>query len=263
MRTTPPAFTNYAIALSEGRRIQEALDVYERYLPRFPFVDGHYAYSLALLTASRLVEGWRHYEFRWLRADAKTPKQAGLAGPVWSGQSLLGRTILIHVEQGFGDVIQFVRYAPLVKALGATVLLRVARPMKILMQGIGGVDRVLDRDEVIPAYDFYINLLSLPRIFGTSLDTIPADIPYIRVDSARAQRWATRLPSGGVLRIGLVWAGNAQHPNDRFRSMDLSLLKPVLEVAGVRFVSLQKGPAAADGWDVAGRGGLGRRGCRT
>ena len=165
---------------------------------------------------------------------------------------------MIHVEQGFGDVIQFVRYAPLVKALGATVLLRVARPMKILMQGIGGIDRVLDRDEVIPAYDFYANLLSLPRIFGTSLDTIPADIPYVRDRRARAQRWATRLPSGGVLRIGLVWAGNAQHPNDRFRSMDLSLLKPALEVAGYVSCRCRKGrrhrrrdvPEGVHGWTL-------------
>ncbi|MGH7490384.1 MAG: tetratricopeptide repeat protein, partial [bacterium] len=118
-------FTNFAISLTERRRIREGLDVYERYLPQFPFVDGHYAYSLALLTAGRLREGWNQYEFRWARQDAKTPKQAGLAGPVWSGQSLRGKTILIHVEQGFGDVIQFVRYVPQVKALGATVLLRV------------------------------------------------------------------------------------------------------------------------------------------
>ena len=237
-------FTNYAIALSEARRVGEALEVYERYLPQFPFVDGHYAYSLALLTAGRLVEGWRHYEFRWLRRDAKTPKQTGLAGPLWSGQPLPGKTILIHVEQGFGDVIQFVRYAPLVKAMGPTVLLRVARPMKTLVQGIAGVDRVLDRDEIIPGYDFYINLLSLPRMFGTTLDTIPADVPYLRIDGARARQWATRLPVDDVPKIGLVWAGSAEHPNDRFRSMELSRLKPVLEVAGVRFVSLQKGPAA-------------------
>ena len=241
------AFTNYAIALSEGGRIREALEVYERYLPRFPFADGHYPYALALLTAGRLVEGWRHYEFRWLRQDAATPRHAGLAGPVWSGQALRGKTLLIHVEQGFGDVVQFVRYAAQVKALGATVLLRVARPMKTLMRGIAGIDRVLDRDEVIPPYDFYIHLLSLPRVFGTTLDSIPASIPYIRTDDVVAGRWAARLPAQGVLRVGLAWAGNTQHPNDRFRSMDLSELKGVLGVGGVRFVSLQKGEAAAAG----------------
>jgi tetratricopeptide (TPR) repeat protein/precorrin-6B methylase 2 len=235
------AFTSLAIALTENGRNPEALIVYERNLPRFPIVDGHYAYALALLRAGRLLEGWRHYEFRWLRHDAKTPKQAGLAGPLWSGQALRGKTILIHVEQGFGDVIQFVRYAPQVKALGGTVLLRVARPMKALMKDIGGVDRVLDRDEVIPAYDFYTNLLSLPRILGTTLDTIPAEPSYIQADSTRVQRWRARLPIEGLLRVGLVWAGNPEHPNDRFRSMALSMLRPILEVGGVRFVSLQKG----------------------
>ncbi len=118
-----------------------------------------------------------------------------LGWPVRFGQVrvLRGKTILLHVEQGFGDVIQFVRYAPLVKALGATVLLRVARPMKRLMQSIAGVDRILDRDEIIPPYDFYINLLSLPRIFGTTLGTIPADIPYLQFDDTQAHRWAARL----------------------------------------------------------------------
>ena len=241
------AFTSLAIALTEAQRNREGLDVYERYLPRFPFVDGHYAYSLALLTAGRLLEGWQHYEFRWLRNHAQLSKQAALTGPVWSGQTLRGKTILLHVEQGFGDVIQFVRYAAKVKALGATVLLRVARPMKTLMQGIEGVDRVLDRDEVIPEYHFYINLLSLPRVFATRASTrYPADIPYIRSDSERAQRWATQLGSGSAPRVGLVWAGNAMHPNDRFRSIAWSMLQPILEVTGVRFVSLQKGHQAAD-----------------
>jgi len=238
------AFTNYAIALSESRRVPEALAVYERYLPRFPFAEGHYAYALALLTVGQLPEGWRHYEFRWLKDSAGLATHAGLAGPVWAGQMLRGKTILLHVEQGFGDVIQFVRYAPLVKALGATVLLRVARPMKRLMQSVAGVDRILDRDDAIPPYDFYINLLSLPRIFGTTLATIPADIPYLKVENTQARLRPTELPSDGALRVGLVWAGNPVHPNDRFRSMDISVLKPVLEVAGVRFVSLQKGVAA-------------------
>jgi FkbM family methyltransferase len=116
--------------------------------------------------------------------------------------------------------------------------------MKTLMQGVQGVDRVLDRDEVIPEYHFYINLLSLPRIFATDLDTIPEDIPYIRADGARVQRWAARLRADRGPTIGLVWAGNAVHPNDRFRSIDLSMLRPILQVVGVRFVSLQKGPTA-------------------
>ncbi|HZI83970.1 MAG TPA: tetratricopeptide repeat protein, partial [Casimicrobiaceae bacterium] len=232
-------FTNFAIALSENRRNREALDVFERYLPRFPLVEAHYAYSLALLRGGRLIEGWGQYEFRWLQSDA--PTHVRLAGPVWSGQDLRGKTLLLHVEQGFGDVIQFVRYAPQVKALGAKVLLRVARPMKALLRGIAGVDRLLDRDEAIPDYDFYINLLSLPRILGTSLETIPGDFPYIRAEPERVARRAAKLPRDGRQRVGLVWAGNTQHPNDRFRSMDLGQLSAVLKVSGVRFVSLQKG----------------------
>ena len=196
-------FTNFAIALSETGATARDSKSTNAICPGLP-PSRPLRVRACAVGAGRLLEGWRHYEFRWLRHDAKTPKQAGLAGPVWSGQPLQGRTILIHVEQGFGDVIQFVRYATQVKALGATVLLRVARPMKNLLRDIAGVDRVLDRDEIIPAYDFYINLLSLPRIFGTSLDTIRSDLPYIHaeqcthasLDHEASRRWRVENRAG-------------------------------------------------------------------
>ena len=233
-------FTNYAIALTESGRNHEALALYRRYLPCHPFVDGHYAYSLALLMAGDLLEGWQQYEFRWLRQNTKPMKDASMVGPSWAGQNLAGKVMLLHVEQGFGDVFQFVRYAQYVKALGATVLLRVARSMKCLMRGTPGIDRVLDSDEPIPPYDFYINLLSLPRVFATVVDAIPAPIPYIRADAEHAAVWAGKLLTDGRCRVGMVWAGNAAHGNDRFRSMKLSMLSPLLGVEGVRFVSLAR-----------------------
>ena len=240
----PTDFTNYAIALTESGRNQEALALYRRYLPRYPLVDGHYAYSLALLMAGDLLEGWQQYEFRWLRQNTQPVKEGSLSGPTWAGQNLTGKVVLLHVEQGFGDVFQFVRYAQYVKALGATVLLRVARSMKWLMRGIRGIDHVLDSDETIPTYDFYINLLSLPRVFATVVDAIPAPIPYIKADDERTTVWAGKLLTDDRLRVGVVWAGNAVHGNDRFRSLKLSVLGPMLGVEGVRFVSLQKGAAA-------------------
>jgi precorrin-6B methylase 2 len=209
-------------------------------------VAGHNDYAYALLTAGRLAEGWNQYEFRWMRAPL-LQLRPGFDRPVWAGQELAGKVILLRAEQGFGDIIQFVRYAPQVKALGATVLLQVRDGLERLARGFAGIDQVLDRSqsESLPHFDFYINLPSLPRVFNTTLESIPAEIPYLDVDAADIVRWTSKLGQSRQIKIGLSWAGSPTHSRDRFRSMDISVLKPVLEVAGVRFVSLQKGEVAA------------------
>src|SRR5207249_8922692 len=140
-----------------------------------------------------------------------------------------------------GDVIQLVRYAPGVKALGSTVTLRISRPMKSLSRVFVGVDRVVDPDEPIPEFDFFVHLFSLPRIFGTELDSIPAVVPYIEVPMERVRRWSGRLGGEGALKVGVVWAGNPEHRNDRYRSIRWAAFSPLWQVAGVRFISLQKG----------------------
>jgi FkbM family methyltransferase len=238
-------FVNLAIGFVEDGRILEALNVFERRLPARPGIGAYYAYALALLKAGRLREGWHYYEFRRLR-DSPSLTRPESHHPVWEGQDLRGKTILLHVEQGFGDVIQLVRYAPRVKGLGATVVLRVSRPMKSLARGFAGVDRVVDPDEAIPEFDFFIHLFSLPRILGTELDSIPADVPYIEAPVEGGQRWSGRLGAEGTLKVGVVWAGNPEHTNDRYRSIRLEALAPLWQVAGVRFISLQKGPAEAE-----------------
>ncbi|HEV8692783.1 MAG TPA: tetratricopeptide repeat protein, partial [Lysobacter sp.] len=194
-------FVNVAIGFVEDGRILEALDVYERRLAERPGVDGYYAYALALLKAGRLREGLHYYEFRRLH-DLRSLTRPELHHPVWEGQNLRGRTILLHVEQGFGDVIQLVRYAPGVKALGATVVLRISRPMRSLSRAFAGVDRVVDPDEPIPEFDFFVHLFSLPRIFGTEVDSIPAVVPYIEAPLERVQRWSGRLGAEGALKVG-------------------------------------------------------------
>ena len=238
-------FVNYALHLREAGRTPDAIRLYEKHLPSRPSLAGHNDYAYALLTSGRLAEGWKQYEFRWMRAPL-LQLRPGFNRPVWGGQDLTGKVILLRAEQGFGDIFQFVRYAPLVKAMGGTVLLQVREGLERLARGFAGVDQVLDRSksESLPHFDFYINLPSLPRVFNTTLESIPADIPYLHADAADAARWSPKLGDHEKLRVGLAWAGSPTHSNDRFRSMDLSLLKPVLEVAGVRFVSLQKGPAA-------------------
>ena len=219
-----------------------------RYMSRISFTSRALPGSAIMrwrsLTDGQLTPGWALYEFRWLKEPFLSLRPR-FPRPVWAGQDLHGKTILLLGEQGFGDIIQFIRYAPLLKRLGATVLLQMRSGLESLAASFPGVDRVFDRDAPLPPFDFHIHLMSLPGVFGTELASIPADIPYLRADSARSDRWAGRLTAAGKLKVGLVWAGNPTHARDRLRSMSLGQLAPLLKIDGARFYSLQKGPAAA------------------
>ncbi|WP_431857490.1 tetratricopeptide repeat protein [Azospirillum sp.] len=212
--------------------------------PRDPLIRLNHA--LALLTLARFDEGWEAYEARW-RTGMVRPRP--FTQPQWAGEPLEGRTILLHAEQGMGDTLHFVRYAPLVAARGGRVLLEVQRPLLRLMQGVPGAERVIAQGDPLPEFDVHAPLLGLPRAFATRLDGIPGAEPYLRADPAEVESWRARLPADG-LRVGLVWAGEARkgvpHANriDRQRSLALSQLAPLAGIPGVRFVSLQKGPPA-------------------
>ncbi len=238
------SFVNFATNLREAGRTKEAFALYEQNLVQRPSVTGLGDYALALLTDGQLTQGWALYEFRWLKEPFLSLRPR-FPRPVWAGQDLDGKTILLLGEQGFGDIIQFIRYAPLLKRLGATVFLQLRSGLESLAASFPGVDRVFDRDAPLPPFDFHLHLMSLPGVFGTELASIPADIPYLRADSARSDRWAGRLTAAGKLKVGLVWAGNPTHARDRLRSMSLGQLAPLLKIDGARFYSLQKGPAAA------------------
>jgi tetratricopeptide (TPR) repeat protein len=236
---------NLAICLRETGRLTEALALYERELTHRPSVGAQAHYGHALLTAGRLAEGWLHYEFRWMQ-DPLLSLRPSFGKPLWAGQDLRGRTILLRCEQGVGDVIQFIRYAPQVKALGATVLLQLRKNIRELAASFPGVDRIIDVGEAIPDFDYYLHLMSLPRVLATEdVDAIPLDVPYLRAEQGRIARWAPRLPTDGALKVGLVWAGDPVHLRDRYRSMALSDLAPLWTVEGARFYSLQKGTQAA------------------
>jgi len=234
---------NLAICLRETGRLTDALTLYERALPARPSVGAHAHYGHALLAAGRLAEGWTHYEFRWMQ-DPLLSLRLPLLKPVWGGQDLRGKTILLRCEQGVGDVIQFIRYAPRVKALGATVLLQLRKNIRELAETFPGIDRILSVGEAFPDFDYYIHLMSLPRVFGTDLASIPADVPYLHAEKTRIDRWAKRLRDEVNLKVGLVWAGDPGHLRDRYRSIPLTDLVPLLDVPGVQFFCLQKGPQA-------------------
>lgn len=233
-------FVGLSHVLSILGRVGEALAYYEEALPQRPSVIGHSNYAFALLSIGRFAEGWCHYEFRWL-GDAQRPSRPHFVRPLWDGQDIRGKTILLRAEQGVGDIVQFVRYAPLVKALGAMVCLRIRPGLERLAACFPGIDRFVSIADEDSEFDYHIPLLSLPRIFGTGLGSIPADVPYLRVDSGSAERWAARLSSVRGLKIGVVWAGNPDHVNDRNRSIPLLLLKPIFGKVGAKYYSLQVG----------------------
>ena len=166
---------------------------------------------------------------------------------MWNGSDPAGRTILVHVEQAYGDTIQFVRYVPMLAARGARVILETFGPLKSLLeQSQLPSTRIVVNGEQLPAFDVHIPLLSLPRIFGTTLDTIPATVPYLSVSPDEVSRWRDRIfssaPDAKALKVGLVWAGNAKpYPN---RTCPPEYLSRLSEIGEVAYFSVQKGDDA-------------------
>jgi Tfp pilus assembly protein PilF len=243
------AFNNRGHALLALNRIDEALANYREALRLRPDVPlAHTELAYALLSAGRFEEGWEEHEWRW-----KTKQMSGEArdfpAPLWCGEAIGDRVILLHAEQGFGDTLQFCRYVPRIAA-GARTVLEVQAPLARLLSRLPGIMAIVARGDRLPPFDLHCPLLSLPRAVGTTLDSIPAATPYLAADPARAAGWRRRLAGLDGLRVGLVWAGGQrmkwQHlAIDRRRSIALDTLAPLGETSGVSFISLQKdGPAA-------------------
>ncbi|PWT75151.1 MAG: hypothetical protein C5B46_03070 [Proteobacteria bacterium] len=232
------SFVNLANSLASDLQMREAIALYRAHLPKRPSPQGHYNYALALLSVGELIEGWRHYEFRWL-VEPLASLRPRYAQPQWAGQDLRGKTLLLHCEQGFGDTIQYVRYAPQLKALGAHVILLVQPELVRLAHGFAGIDGVFEEASGV-SFDYYIPLLSLPRIFGADLSSVPANVPYLSVEAERRAHWAQRLATGVGPKVGVVWAGSRAHARDRSRSLPLTTLEPIIGIEAIYFFSLQK-----------------------
>lgn len=201
--------------------------------------------AYVLLRQGRWAEGWPHLESR----DWYAALQQLLDCPRWQGENLAGRSVLVGPEAGYGDVIQFARYAPLLRQRGAGRITLLCPPaLQPLLATLDGVDDVLDWDQLRAGeqgpWDCWVPLMSLPHVFETRVDTVPAVLPYLSVPQERRMRWSQRLDAvpAGMRRVGVVWRGNPRFENDAERSLpSLASLAPLWEVSGVRFVSLQKG----------------------
>ena len=188
--------------------------------------------------------GWRKFETRLKLPIFRFHHHTGRR---WSGESLADKTILIEAEQGYGDAFQFIRYVPLVAQQAGHVLLRVAPPLAGLLAGLPDNVSLIPWEGRINDFDFRIELMSLPLMFGTTLENVPKPIPYLSVDQARIDRWSEYFADEtDALKVGIVWAGNPDHQNDCNRSMPISALAPLTAIPGIKLYSLQVGPRALD-----------------
>jgi tetratricopeptide (TPR) repeat protein len=234
------AHDNRGIALEEMERFPEALEAFDRAIAADPaYHDAYGNKSLVALRCGDFETGWPLYEWRWKNSNF-TSARRNFAQPMWLGtEPLDGKTILLHAEQGLGDTIHFCRYASLVAARGAKVVLEAPRHLTRLLRSLAGVTTIVASGDTVPAFDFHCPLMSLPLCFGTTVSAVPADVPYLNAEPDRVANWRALLPPTG-LRIGINWQGNPASKVDRGRSVPLSLFAPLARFPGVHLVSLQK-----------------------
>lgn len=245
------AYNNLGNALRGAGALAEAARAFHQALLLAPEdAEIHYNASAVLLKQGRLREGWAEFEWR-KHTERSSFRNAPLPGPEWNGGPLDGRTLLLYAEQGYGDVLQFVRYVPTVAArAGGTVVLRVYPPLVRLLADLPGGAAVVSSEDPLPAYDCHLPLMSLPERLGTVLETIPAAVPYLAATPLAVQRWRDRLAGFPGCKVGIAWAGDPRtrergaHLMDQRRSLPLAAFGDVLRIPGICWVSLQKGAAA-------------------
>lgn len=243
------AMNNLGLDLQASGRVDEAAAQFEQAVALKPdFAQAHWNLGLAHLVRGDLQRGWPEYEWR-ARCLPTTPADQQTAHlPRWRGEDLAGRTLVLREEQGAGDTLQFIRYAAVLAERGARIVALAGPALAELVATATGVTQVVTDPAALPAADFQCKLLSVPAVLGTTLATVPARVPYLSADPARAAAWRAmveaRAGSTAGMRVGLVWAGNPKHTNDRNRSCPLSALAPWFALPGIAWFSLQKGDAA-------------------
>jgi tetratricopeptide (TPR) repeat protein len=238
------AWANLGTTLHHSGSFDEGAVALRRAIALAPHhANAHSGLGILLLMRGDFAEGWDEYEWRLRSTERKGPR---FPEKPWQGESLAGRHIYVQAEQGFGDTLQFARYLPLLAARAGNVTVRVHQQLlTLLRESLPGITVLGDRGDPAP-YQYDAVLLSLPRLLKTRLETVPAQVPYLRATAEALRRWRERLGNMSGVKVGIVWAGNPEHVNDHRRSVDLKLLEPLFAVRGASFASLQVGPRAAD-----------------
>jgi Tfp pilus assembly protein PilF len=247
------AYANLAIALRNAGEIDEALAASHRAVALDPDEpQARYNHAHFLLRCGDLKNGF--VELRWGR-KCKTVSDGYpiFSEPEWQGEMLSGRTLLLFAEAGLGDALHFLRYVPMAAEMDGVIVLQVQPALVPLLRSMFGVT-VVPHGEPLPPFDLQLPLMDLPRVFGTTLDSIPAAVPYLHSDPAKLARWRLALGDATALKVGVVWAGNPAHQGDRYRSLSADAVLPRLVMPGVQLYSLQKEPRPADAPVLAGLG---------
>lgn len=281
----PEALRNYALVAGGAEQLREAVEGFERHLARHPqdaqahlqlahlclqlgrhedalagyeralalepqAAEFHFARSQMLLLLGRYEEGWREYEWRW-QMELLNEAMRRFREPRWDGRPLDG-TLLVHGENGFGDVFQFARYLPLVARQCRRMVVECHPALRELIAGVEGVADTAPEGGPFPPFDAHVPPVALPGIFGTTLDTVPWSGPYLRADPQRLQDWEQRVAATQPVgrKVGLVWAGNPGHLANRERSLSFDRLADLARVPGVTFFSLQKGAGLVGPADI-------------
>ncbi len=231
------AHFNLAAALHYQLRMDEALASYAEVIRLKPdFAEAYYNRSFVWLSQGNLAAGWPDYEWR-LKCKDYTKRR--FDGPTWDGSPLEGRTLLIHAEQGLGDTLHFIRYVKWAASRGGTVAVEVQPALAPLLK-TSGYTNAIAGGSPLPKYDAQISLLSLPGLCRTTLETIPADVPYLAADPRLLKTWRAQLRKFPGFKVGIVWQGNAAYTFDHFRSIPLRHFAPLADVPRVQLISLQK-----------------------
>lgn len=238
------AHCDLGVALQAMGNVAEALLSYDRAIELRPdSTDARWNRSLAWLLTGNFEKGWRDYAWRWRRKECAL---AAIPGPRWDGADIRGKRLYVCAEQGLGDTIQFMRYLPQIKERGAYVIFECQAELFTLLQHGKGWDVLIRRGDMVPPYDMHVHLLDLPEIFHTTLQSIPCRIPYVEP----VRRSETDIPLLTLheenFRVGIVWAGNPGHNNDRNRSCPLSHFTGLTAIPDVRLFSLQKGERSSE-----------------
>ncbi len=233
------AHYNLGSVLKIQGQLAAAVECYDKAIA----IDPNYPHAIASravvsLTLGDLAGGWAGYEFRVgvPPFDTMTFPQ-----PRWDGSPLGDRTLLIHCEQGLGDTLQFIRYLKMAQERGGKVIVAV-QPSLIPLLSQSGFRGLVSKKDPLPAFDVHVPLLSLPHVFGTVLETVPADIPYLVAEPERIAKWRKHFEPYTGLKVGITWQGGKTYKADRIRSIPLASFAPLAGVPGVQLFSLQKGP---------------------